>query len=73
MQQLLFAVFTMVGGVLACAAYFFGTNWLLDRMFPSKGLTGAQASKNLRITNAVRPWLFMAPALLALAINTGER
>jgi len=68
MSQLLFAVFTMVGGVLACAAYFFGTNWLLDRIFPSKGRTGAEASRNLRITNAIRPWLFMAPALFALAI-----
>lgn len=68
MQQLLFAIFTMVGGVLACVVYFFGTNFLLDRMFPSKGLTGAQASKNLRITNAIRPWLFMAPALFALTI-----
>lgn len=68
MQQLLFAVFTMVGGVLACVLYFFGTNFLLDRMFPSKGLTGAEASKNLRIINAIRPWLFMAPALFALTI-----
>jgi alpha-glucoside transport system permease protein len=67
-QQLLFAVFTMVGGVLACVLYFFGTNFLLDRMFPSKGLTGAEASKNLRITNAIRHWLFMAPALFALTI-----
>src|SRR5690606_2917916 len=68
MQQLLFAIFTMVGGVFACVVYFFGTNWLLDKMFPSKGLSGAQASHNLRLTNAIRPWLFMAPALFALAI-----
>ena len=68
MPQLLFAVSTMVGGVLACVVYFFGTNWLLDRIFPSKGLVGAEASRNLRLTNAIRPWLFMAPALFALAI-----
>ena len=68
MQQLLFAVFTMIAGVLACIAYFYGTNWLLDKAFPSKGLTGAQASQNLRITNRIRPWLFMAPALAALAV-----
>ncbi|QRM54263.1 sugar ABC transporter permease [Sinorhizobium sp. BG8] len=68
MQQLIFAITTMIGGVLACVAYFVGTNWILDRLFPSKGLTGAKASQNLRTTNAIRPWLFMAPALLALAI-----
>lgn len=68
MQQLVFAIGTMIAGVLACAFYFFATNWLLDRIFPSKGLSGAKASQNLRTTNAIRPWLFMLPALLALSI-----
>src|SRR6478736_4883261 len=58
----------MAAGVLACVAYFFGTNWILDKIFPSKGLSGAQASKNLRITNAIRPWLFLGPALFALTV-----
>lgn len=68
MQQLVFAILTMVGGVLACALYFYGTNLLLDMAFPSKGKLGPEASRNLRITNAIRPWLFLLPALLALAI-----
>lgn len=68
MQQLVFAIVTMIAGVLACAFYFFASNWILDLIFPSKGLSGAKASKNLRITNAIRPWLFMLPALLALAV-----
>ncbi len=68
MQQLVFAIGTMIAGVFACAFYFFATNWILDRIFPSKGLSGAKASQNLRTTNAIRPWLFMLPALLALAI-----
>lgn len=68
MPQLLFAIVTMMAGVLACAFYFLASNWLLDRIFPSKGLSGLKASRNLRITNAVRPWLFMLPALLALAV-----
>ncbi|WP_075292519.1 carbohydrate ABC transporter permease [Pararhizobium arenae] len=68
MQQLFYAIVTMAAGVLACVAYFFGTNWILDRIFPSKGLSGAKASQNLRITNAIRPWLFLGPALFALTI-----
>jgi len=68
MQQLLFAVTTMAAGVLACVAYFYGTNWILDRIFPSKGLTGKVASRNLRITNAIRPWLFLGPAMVSLTI-----
>ncbi|MET0359524.1 MAG: sugar ABC transporter permease [Pararhizobium sp.] len=68
MQQLLMAVVTMVAGVLACAAYFYGTNLILDLIFPSKGRSGAKASRNLRISNAIRPWLFLFPALFAMTI-----
>ncbi|NHT74292.1 sugar ABC transporter permease [Rhizobiaceae bacterium CRRU44] len=68
MQQLLMAVVTMVAGVLACAAYFYGTNLILDLIFPSKGRSGANASRNLRISNAIRPWLFLFPALFAMTI-----
>ncbi|CZT34228.1 carbohydrate ABC transporter permease [Rhizobium sp. 9140] len=68
MQQLLIAVVTMVAGVLACAAYFYGTNLILDLIFPSKGRSGAKASRNLRISNAIRPWLFLFPALFAMTI-----
>ncbi|PRD44680.1 alpha-glucoside ABC transporter permease [Phyllobacterium phragmitis] len=68
MQQLLFALFTMVVGVAGCAVYFIASNWALDLIFPSKGLSGAGASRNLRITNMIRPWLFLAPALLALTV-----
>ncbi|MCP8896839.1 sugar ABC transporter permease [Shinella daejeonensis] len=68
MNQLFYAVTTMAAGVLACVAYFYVTNRLLDRVFLSKGFTGAQASRNLRRANAIRPWLFMAPAIVALAV-----
>ncbi|PTM97728.1 carbohydrate ABC transporter permease [Mycoplana dimorpha] len=68
MPQLLFAIVTMMAGVLACAFYFLASNWLLDRIFPSQGLSGPKASRNLRISSAIRPWLFMLPALLALAV-----
>jgi alpha-glucoside transport system permease protein len=68
MQQLLMAIVTMVAGVLVCAAYFYGTNLILDLVFPSKGRSGPSASRNMRITNAIRPWLFLFPALFAMTI-----
>ncbi|MFP5076308.1 carbohydrate ABC transporter permease [Rhizobium sp. YIM 134829] len=68
MEQLALAVVTMAAGVLACAAYFYLTNLILDLVFPSKGRTGPTASRNLRITNAIRPWLFLFPALFAMTI-----
>ncbi|WP_420963188.1 carbohydrate ABC transporter permease [Brucella sp. IR073] len=68
MQQLLFALITMAAGVAGCALYFFASNWILDRIFPSKGRGGKNAVRNLRIANMVRPWLFLGPALLALGL-----
>jgi alpha-glucoside transport system permease protein len=37
MEQLAGALVTVVIGVLGCAAYFFGSNFLLDAAFPSRG------------------------------------
>ncbi len=68
MQQLFVAIATMVAGVLGCAAYFWGTNFVLDRIFPSNGPSAVAASRNLRIANSIRPWLFLAPAIFALGI-----
>lgn len=68
LYQLAGAVAFMLAGALGCAAYFWGTSLILDLIFPSKGKSGATASQNLRITNAIRPWLFLAPALLALSV-----
>ncbi|MBD8553427.1 sugar ABC transporter permease [Rhizobium sp. CFBP 8762] len=68
MQQLFAAIVTMALGVLACAAYFYLSNLLLDRIFPSKNRSGPEASRNLRIAGAIRPWLFLGPALIALGL-----
>lgn len=68
MQQLLFALVTIIAGVAGCVGYFLASNWALDRIFPSKGRGGKNATRNLRIANLVRPWLFLAPALVALTL-----
>lgn len=65
MEQLFWAVFTMVAGVFGCVAYFFGANLALDVAFPARG---KDAGRNINRANAIRPWLFLFPALAALGI-----
>ena len=67
-QQLISALITIVIGVGACAIYFYGSNWLLDRIFPFKAADGPTAVRNERRANAIRPWLFLLPAILALGL-----
>ncbi|TPE48003.1 sugar ABC transporter permease [Maribrevibacterium harenarium] len=66
MGQLASALVTMILGVLACAAYFYGSNALLDWLFPGKNRPAEQIARNLRIANRIRPWLFVGPAVLVL-------
>jgi len=66
-QQMLAAIGVMVLGVAGCAAYFYGSNWLLDRVLPYRG-SGEVAVRNLRTANMIRPWLFLGPAILALGL-----
>ncbi|MGN6549656.1 MAG: carbohydrate ABC transporter permease [Pararhizobium sp.] len=68
MQHILYALITVVIGVCGAAAYFYGTNWVLDWALPYKGKTGAKASDNLRRANAIRPWLFMLPSIVILGL-----
>lgn len=66
--QLVSAIGIMVVGVFACAAYY----WLSDRMlalfFPVHNKDILTASRNLNRRSAVRPWLFIGPALLLLIV-----
>lgn len=68
MQQLLYAILTMVAGVAGCAVYFIGSNFILDMIFPAKGTDTAKAAQNMRRAAMVRPWLFLGPALIALTL-----
>ncbi|WP_172330930.1 carbohydrate ABC transporter permease [Mangrovicoccus sp. HB161399] len=65
MGQILYAAATIVVGVFLCVAYFWGSNAVLDRIFPMKG---PQAAANVRKANAIRPWLFLGPSILVLAL-----
>ncbi|SEN40381.1 carbohydrate ABC transporter membrane protein 1, CUT1 family (TC 3.A.1.1.-) [Loktanella fryxellensis] len=64
MNPALLGVFTIFVGVGGCLAYFYFSNVLLDKViFPAKGI---HAGRNINRAEKVRPWLFLAPAILAL-------
>lgn len=65
MQQILIALFIMALGVAGCVVYFIGSNFILDKVFPADS---KNAVANIRISNAIRPWLFLGPAILILSI-----
>jgi len=69
-QQILFAIFAAAIAIAAAVAYFWGTNWLLDRLY-STG-TGETVSEldivRDKRRSQIRPWLFIFPALLFMAV-----
>jgi alpha-glucoside transport system permease protein len=67
-EQLFWALLTVVIGVVGAVAYFFGTNYALDAVFPSRAKDPVKAARNMRRANAIRPWLFLFPALFALGL-----
>jgi alpha-glucoside transport system permease protein len=68
-QQFLMAALAVFIGVAACFAYFWGTNWILDRLVASNpGLPPDEVTRRDTRRSAIRPWLFVFPALLFLAV-----
>lgn len=66
MHQAFLALFTIAIGVGGCVGYFYLSNQFLDRvLFPDHG---PNAGHNITRANQIRPWLFLAPALLGLGI-----
>jgi alpha-glucoside transport system permease protein len=66
MSPALLGLFTIIAGVGGCIAYFYGSNLILDKViFPA---TGDNMGRNITRANMVRPWLFLAPALIALGL-----
>ena len=68
MQQLWSAFFTIIAGISGAALYFWGSNWLLDRILPARAADPESASRNIARAGLIRPWLFLGPALLALGL-----
>ncbi len=56
---------TIVIGVFGCVGYFFAANLMLDQIYPAKG---PDAGRNINRASAIRPWLFLGPALILLGV-----
>jgi alpha-glucoside transport system permease protein len=65
MEQLIFATGTVIVGVFGCVLYFYLSNIALDKAFPAYGI---DAGANINTANAIRPWLFLFPAVLLLGV-----
>ena len=66
MEQAFLALLTIVIGVGGCVAYFWVSNLLLDKVFLPA--SGPNAGSNITRANAIRPWLFLLPAVLLLGL-----
>jgi alpha-glucoside transport system permease protein len=64
-EQLFMASATIVIGVFGCVGYFFLSNMVLDSIYPPRG---PNAGFNITRASAIRPWLFLLPAILLLAV-----
>lgn len=68
-QQILGAGLAVVVALVACAAYFWGTNWLLDKLLAPNATMGSAAVTRRDIRRSqIRPWLFAGPAMLFLTV-----
>ncbi|KFE35393.1 carbohydrate ABC transporter permease [Thioclava atlantica] len=66
MSPILQGIITIVLGVGGCVTYFYASNLILDKViFPPKG---SDPGRNINRANAVRPWLFLFPAIFALGL-----
>ncbi len=66
MNPALQGLVTILVGVGGCLAYYYVSNQVLDRvLFPARG---PNAGRNINRANMIRPWLFLFPALFALAV-----
>ncbi|WP_313613970.1 sugar ABC transporter permease [Agrobacterium sp.] len=66
--QIVSAIGVMIVGVFACAAYYWLSDKFLQVLFPVGAKNVIDASRNLNRRAAVRPWLFVGPALLLLLV-----
>ncbi|MDF1872064.1 carbohydrate ABC transporter permease [Vannielia sp.] len=66
MHPALQGLLTILIGVGGCVGYFYLSNIFLDKvLFPARG---PHTGRNINRANLIRPWLFLAPALMALGL-----
>src|SRR5690554_5452475 len=67
-EQLFQALVTIVIGVGACILYFWGSNWLLDRLISARTADGVATAAQDKLRTRIRPWLFLFPALFFMGV-----
>ncbi|QCO56841.1 sugar ABC transporter permease (plasmid) [Pseudorhodobacter turbinis] len=65
MEQVWITVVTVLIGAFGCTGYFFLSNIVLDWIYPA---AGPRAGANLNRAAQIRPWLFILPALVLMAV-----
>ncbi|MEQ8677053.1 MAG: sugar ABC transporter permease [Aggregatilineales bacterium] len=69
MERIVAALAAIVLGVGALILYFFGTNFLLDRLMPDRvDANGIPIESREKQRERIRPWLFVGPAVIILGI-----
>ena len=68
LAQIASAMGVVVAGVFACALYYWLSDKLLSAALPVPEGDARKASANLNRRATIRPWLFLGPALLLLAV-----
>jgi len=68
-EQIVSAIIAVLVALAAAVAYFWGTNWLLDKSLATDARMPSETviSRDKR-RSAIRPWLFLFPALLFLSL-----
>jgi alpha-glucoside transport system permease protein len=67
--QIFNALATVAVGVGACVLYFWGANWLLDRLLVSSvDAQGRAVVGRDRLRTQLRPWVFLFPALFFMSM-----
>ena len=68
-QQIIGAIIAVAIALAACFAYFWGSNWMLDRVLGSSPAMDpdVETRRDLK-RSAIRPWLFILPVLLFLVV-----
>ncbi|MDE1159684.1 MAG: sugar ABC transporter permease [Neorhizobium sp.] len=67
-SQVVSAIGVVVVGVFCCALYYWLSEKLLQLVFPVGQGVAQGVSVNLRRRAAIRPWLFLGPAILLVAV-----
>ncbi len=69
LQQIIYAALAVIIAVSIFVAYFWGSNWLLDRMLATNSSMPTDViNQRDNRRSRIRPWLFVIPALLFLTV-----